>query len=242
MNYKVTLCFDGSKYSGWQFQNNAPTVQGTLTECAKKFFSRPVTVTGCSRTDSKVHAENFVCNIKTDVDISPVGIVKGMNNILPPEIAVRNCEVADENFHARYDCKLKEYRYIIFNAENRNPFFDKRACHFSALLDEKKMDSEIKKLIGTHDFRSFMASGSKITDTVRTVYSAGVIREGDLVTVSISANGFLYNMVRIIVGTVIDISLGRNKLDISEILEKKERKYAGFTASPEGLYLYRAEY
>ncbi len=242
MNYKVTLCFDGSKYSGWQFQNNAPTVQGTVTECAEKFFSAPVTVTGCSRTDSKVHAENFVCNIKTSVDISPIGIVKGMNNILPSDIAIKKCEAVSEDFHARYDCKFKEYRYIILNSENRNPFFDKRACHFSAFLDEKKMDSEIKKLIGTHDFRSFMASGSKITDTVRTVFDASVLREGDKVTVSISADGFLYNMVRIIVGTLIDISLNRNKLDILEILENKERKNAGFTASPEGLYLYRVEY
>lgn len=242
MNYKVTLAFDGSKYSGWQFQKNAPTVQGTLTECAERFFSSSVTVTGCSRTDSKVHAENYVCNIKTSAVISPHGIVKGLNCILPSDIAIKDCEETDENFHARYDCKSKEYRYIILNSENRNPFFDKRTLHFPTHLSEEVMDREIKKLIGKHDFVSFMASGSKITDTVRTIHSASVKREGDFITVSVAADGFLYNMVRIIVGTLIDISLERIKMDISEIIEKKERKYAGFTASPEGLYLYRVEY
>lgn len=242
MNYKLTIAFDGRDFSGWQFQKNAPTVQGVFTECATRFFSSPVSVTGCSRTDSKVHAENYVLNVKSERAIDPHGIVRGLNTFLPDSIAVKACEEVSEDFHARYDCKRKEYRYIILNSPIRDPFLVGRALQYPAPLDEKKMKSEAEPLIGTHDFASFMAAGSRITDTVRTVYSADVKREGDRIIFSISADGFLYNMVRIIVGTLIDESLGRLPLTVAEIIEAKDRKKAGFTAPPEGLYLYRAEY
>lgn len=242
MNYKLTISFDGSKYSGWQFQKNAETVQGTLTDCISRFFSAPVSVTGCSRTDSGVHAENYVCNVEAPSFIDPNGIIKGLNTVLPGDIAVKSCEVARDDFHARYDCKGKEYHYLIHNALARNPFLFSRAYHFPSPLDAEKMAVDAKALIGTHDFTSFMASGSKITDAVRTIYTADVKKEGDIITFSVSANGFLYNMVRIIVGTLIDLNLNRNKMSMLEIIEAKSRKSAGFTAPPEGLYLFRVDY
>ena len=242
MNYKLTLAFDGSGYSGWQFQKNAVTVQGTLTSCAKNFFGDDVSVTGCSRTDSGVHAENYVCNVKTEKNVPEKGIIKGLNNLLPPDIAVKDCERAEEDFHARYNCVRKEYHYKILNTPNRDPFLKNRAYHFSTPLDVEKMKRDAIGLIGKHDFTSFMATGSKITDAVRTIYSADVKEENGVIIFSVSANGFLYNMVRIIVGTLIDINLGRNNLTIEEIIEKKDRTKAGFTAPPEGLYLYRVDY
>lgn len=242
MNYKVTLSFDGASFSGWQFQKNARTVQGTLTECACKFFGVPVTVTGCSRTDSKVHADNYVCNINSPIAINPYGIVRGMNTVLPPEIAIKECEEAEESFHARYDCKKKEYRYLILNTQNRDPFLNNRALHFPNPLDAQKMNEDAKKFIGTYDFCAFMATGSKIIDTTRTVYDAQVTGENGIITFKVSANGFLYNMVRIMMGTLIEVNLGRNKMDILDIINSKDRKNAGYTVSPEGLYLHRVYY
>ena len=242
MNYKLTLAFDGKEYSGWQFQKNAPTVQGKLTEVANKFFSSPATVTGCSRTDSGVHAENYVCNVKTDREISPTGVVKGMNTFLPSNIVAKECEIVPDTFHARYDCKSKEYRYKILNTETRDPFLASRVLHFPQPLDVEKMKKDAESLVGKHDFVSFMATGSKITDTVRTIYKAEVEENDGIITFSVSADGFLYNMVRIIVGTLIDVNLNRTSLTIKEIIEKKDRTYAGFTAGPSGLYLYKAEY
>ena len=242
MNYKITLAFDGASFSGWQFQKNARTVQGTITECASRFFGVPVTVTGCSRTDSKVHADNYVCNIVSPKAISPKGIVRGMNTVLPPEIAFKECEEAEDSFHARYDCKKKEYRYLIQNTEHRDPFLRDRVLHFPNTLDAEKMNEDAKKFIGTFDYSAFMAAGSKITDAVRTVYSAEVCEKNGIITFCVSANGFLYNMVRIMTGTLIDINLGRNKMDIKDIIETRDRRYAGFTAPPQGLYLHRVYY
>ncbi len=242
MNYKLTIAFDGSAYKGWQFQKNALTVQEVMTDTANRFFSSPATVTGCSRTDSGVHAQNYVCNIKTERIIPCDAVVRGMNTLLPDTVAVKSCEEAAEDFHARYDCKSKEYHYKILNTGIPDPFMAKRAYCIAARLDADKMTEDAVPLLGTHNFASFMASGSKIVDPTRTVFKAEAVREGDIITFSISADGFLYNMVRIIVGTLIDLNLGRTKLTMPEIIESRSRSAAGFTAPPDGLILYRAEY
>lgn len=242
MNYKLTLAFDGSAYKGWQFQKNALTVQQVMTETATRFFSDSVTVTGCSRTDSGVHAENYVCNIKTARDIPDTAVVRGMNTLLPDTVAVKDCVRVGEDFHARYDCVSKEYHYKILNSPVPDPFLAGRAYRFSAPLDAEKMAEHASHLIGTHNFASFMASGSKIVDPTRTIFHADVKREGDLITFSVSADGFLYNMVRIITGTLIDLTLGRSKLTMPEIIAAEDRSAAGFTALPDGLYLYRVNY
>ncbi len=242
MNYKLTIAFDGSRYKGWQFQKNAPTVQGELTQIARRFFGDDATVTGCSRTDSGVHAENYVCNIITKSIIPTDAVVRGMNTLLPDSIAVKTCFVAEDTFHARYDCKSKEYHYKILNTNIPDPFMSGRALFFSLPLDVGLMKKTAKEIEGRHDFSAFMAAGSKITDATRTVFHTDVVREGELITFSISADGFLYNMVRIIVGTLIDVSLGRAKMPIDEIIISRERSNAGFTAAPDGLYLYKVNY
>ena len=242
MNYKVTIAFDGSGFNGWQFQKNAPTVQAAMTEAAKRFFSSDATVTGCSRTDCGVHAVNYVCNIQTERCIPVDAVVRGMNTFLPDTVAVKHCETAAEDFHARYDCVSKEYHYLIHNSRIPDPFMAKRVYLFSAALDVDKMAEDAAHIVGKHNFASFMASGSKITDPIRTVFDTSVKREDDLITFSISADGFLYNMVRIIVGTLIDVNLGRSKMTVSEIIEAEDRSRAGFTAPPDGLYLYRVNY
>lgn len=242
MNYKLTIAFDGASFSGWQFQKNAPTVQAVMTEAAQSFFTSPATVTGCSRTDSGVHAEYYVCNVKTERTIPPDAVVRGMNTLLPDSVAVKGCECVPEDFHARYDCKSKEYHYKILNTNIPDPFLAHRAYKFGTKLDVDKMAEDAAYLVGTHDFASFMASGSKIVDTTRTVFNTSVERDGDLITFSISADGFLYNMVRIITGTLIDLNLGRAKHSMREIIEMRERSVAGFTAPPDGLYLFKVNY
>lgn len=242
MNYKVTIAFDGSAYKGWQSQKNAITVQQVMTETAERFFTAEASVTGCSRTDSGVHAENYVCNIKTDRAIPEDAVVRGMNSFLPSSIAVKKCEIVDDGFHARYNAVSKEYHYKILNSSVPDPFLSGRAYFLSAKLDVEKMAADARLIEGTHNFASFMASGSKIVDPTRTVYKTSVTKDGDLITFSISADGFLYNMVRIIVGTLVDLNLGRTPLTMTEIIEAQDRSKAGFTASPDGLVLYQVNY
>lgn len=242
MNYKLVIAFDGSAFKGWQFQKNAVTVQEVMTQTAKRFFSSDVTVTGCSRTDSGVHAENYVLSVKTDKIIPVDAVVRGMNTFLPSTVAVKECEIASEDFHPRYDCKSKEYRYRILNSAIPDPFLAGRAYRLSARLDEERMARDADELIGKHNFTSFMATGSKITDPTRTIFNTSVWRDGDMVVFSVSADGFLYNMVRIIVGTLIDLNLGRNEHTMAQIIEAEDRSAAGFTAPPDGLVLYSVRY
>lgn len=242
MNYKLTIAFDGKNYHGWQFQKNAPTVQGEMTRIAESFFSSEVSVTGCSRTDSGVHASNYVCSVKCDKAVPVEAVVRGMNALLPPNIAVKACTLAPEDFHPRYDCKGKEYQYRILNSQCPDPFLASYAYRFPIPLDVEKMREDARRIEGEHEFDSFMASGSKIVDTKRCVFSTKVEREGELILFSISADGFLYNMVRIIVGTLIDLNLGRNTLTMEEIISGRNRRLAGFTAEPCGLYLNRVDY
>jgi tRNA pseudouridine38-40 synthase len=242
MKYKLTLAFDGSGFSGWQTQKNAPTVQAEITRCARLVLGEEATVTGSSRTDSGVHALGFVCHITCEKELDNSAVVSALNSNLDPRIAVLDCKGAAEDFHARYSAVSKEYHYIIHNGAVHDPFMNNRAWHYPQPLDAEKMNIMAKELLGTHDFTSFMASGSKITDPVRTVYSADVIRDNDKIVFSVSANGFLYNMVRIMTGTLVDLSRGRLDMSMSEIIEARSRDSAGVTAPPHGLYLYRVNY
>ena len=184
----------------------------------------------------------YCCNIRTESPIDCKKLVGALNAVLPRDIAAIDCREVDWDFHARYDCKKKEYRYLIQNSQNRDPFLNGRALHFPNVLDAEKMNEDAKKFIGTYDFSAFMATGSKITDAVRTVYTAEVTEKDGIIAFSVSANGFLYNMVRIMIGTLIDANLGRNKMDIKDIIESKDRGQAGFTAPPQGLYLHKVYY
>ena len=194
-NILLTISFDGTSYHGWQVQENAVTVQQTLQDAWQRICGKRDNITGCSRTDSGVHANMYCCNIRTESEILCEKLVTSLNAVLPDDIAVHSaCDVPYE-FHARYDCKSKEYIYKIHNSPIKDSFGYKHSFHYKYPLDEKMLDRQAKDFIGTYDFSAFCSAGSSVEDTVRTVISSSVTREGDMVIFRVEANGFLYNMV-----------------------------------------------
>lgn len=242
-NYLFKIKYDGSSFHGWQIQPNAVTVQQCLKEAFEAIFSQNVNVNGCSRTDAGVHANEFCFNVRLETKMTPDRIITAINSKMPPSATVYACCEAEYDFHARFDCKGKEYIYRILNSEYPDPFLRDRASHYRYKLDEKQLDREAKSFIGTHDFSAFCAAGSTVDSKVRTVYDCSVERIGDEVIFRISGDGFLYNMVRIMVGTLIDISRGRiSEGSIPEIIKSKDRNKAGVTAAACGLYLNKIFY
>ena len=242
-NLRLRITYNGSAYHGWQIQNNAVTVQGTLEAVIEKIFGKHLTVYGCSRTDTGVHANEYYCNFRTEKNMPCETVVRALNAKLPLDIVVLRCEEVPLEFHARFDTKSKEYIYKIWNSEVRNPFLLDTVFQYKYKLDEAELDKAAKDFIGTYDFASFCASGSSVQDTTRTVFDASVTRDGDMVIFKVSGDGFLYNMVRIMVGTLIYINEGKiGKSDIKDIILSLDRTKAGKTVSPEGLYLNKVNY
>ena len=242
-NLLLTISFDGSAYHGWQVQENAVTVQETLQDALEQICSRRDNVVGCSRTDSGVHANMYCCNIRTESNIECKRLVGALNAVLPRDIAALDCREVDYDFHARYDCKSKEYIYKIWNSPNKNPFLYNYSLHYKYPIDEKFLNEQAKAFIGTHYFDAFCAAGSSVEDTKRTVLNASVEREGDMIIFRVEADGFLYNMVRIMTGTLIDISRGKIPAgSIGKIILSRSRENAGYTAPAHGLYLNRIHY
>ena len=252
MKILLHISFLGTNYSGYQVQKDARTVQQTLCEAAERVFGVKCDITGCSRTDSGVHALEFCATvteqkkktIETTIPIEKIPIV--FSAVLPADISVNAAEWVDDDFHARYDVKYKEYVYKIYNAQVPDPFFADRSWHYTRVIDDaavSRMNEAAKAFVGTHDFCSYMASGSDIKDTERTVFDAEVRKEGDVITFRVSADGFLYNMVRIFTGTLIGVAEGKfDPLDIPKITAAKDRSAAGVTAPAKGLYLNRVVY
>lgn len=237
-NYLLQISYNGSAYHGWQVQDNAVTVQEKLQDSIEAVFGKREDVKGCSRTDSGVHANKFCCSFKSEREIPVERIPSALNTNLPLNIAVEKCTEMPLSFHARYDCKGKEYVYKIWNASERNPFYNNLYYHYKFNLDAKLLDKEAKAFIGEHDFSSFCSTGGSVEDKVRTIYDFRVERHDNEVFFIVSGNGFLYNMVRIMVGTLLEISsgkIGQGKID--EIIAAKDRNNAGFTVPPQGLYL-----
>lgn len=242
-NYKLILTYDGTPYHGWQMQDNAITVQQCLSEAIERIFGEKCTIYGSSRTDKGVHALGFCCNFKTEKDRDCEKIAYGLNAVLPESICVLECSKADENFNARFDAKGKEYIYKIWNSRRRNPFLTDKALHHPMPIDAELLNKEAKDYIGTHDFSAFCAAGGTTLSNVRTIFDCGVEREGDMVIFKVKGNGFLYNMVRIMVGTLLDINSGKiEKGSIPSIIESKSRLSAGITAKAQGLYLSEVYY
>lgn len=253
MKILLKLKYDGTCFSGYQVQKGRRTVQGELCRAAAETFGHECNVTGCSRTDAGVHAEYFCAAVADRTApylssaIPPEKLVAAFNAHLPDDIAVFGIEVVPDSFHPRYDVKEKTYIYRILNARFRDPFMKDRAWFIPGAVfsegDIERMDRAAECFVGRHDFSAFMASGSKITDAVRTVSRAGISREGDILSFEITADGFLYNMVRIIAGTL--AAVGRGKIppeDIPKIIGSCERSNAGLTAPPHGLYLHYVKY
>lgn len=242
-NILLKLKYLGTAYHGWQVQDNAHSVQEELQDAIEKILGSRESITGCSRTDSGVHANMYCCTLCTDSDIDCYKLQGALNAKLPNDISVFSCEDVSEDFHPRYSCTAKQYVYKIYNASARDPFFENRALHYRPLIDEEFLNNQARDYIGTHDFTSFCSTKSDLEDNVRTVYDASVTRDGDVVTFTVTADGFLYNMVRIMVGTLLFISEGkREQNSIPKMIEAKDRKVAGATAPPHGLYLNRVYY
>lgn len=242
-NLLLTLCFDGSGYHGWQVQENAVTVQSTLQDAVERILGVRENIIGCSRTDAGVHAEMFCCNMRTAKEMPPEKLQTALNAVLPRDIAVLSVKEVPYEFHARYDCKGKVYKYLIWNAQTRNPFYENCAYHYPWPLDVPMLNEQIKAFLGTHDFSAFCASGSSVEDRVREITRAEIQKNGDLVEIYIGGNGFLYNMVRIMVGTLLGIQAGNIPTgSIPWILEEKDRQNAGVTAPAHGLYLHEVRY
>lgn len=242
-NLKVKIGYCGTAYHGFQRQDNAITVQNVLEDRLSRLTASEVKINGCSRTDTGVHANEFYFSFHTESAIACESIVKGMNSLLPMDICVFECVEADNDFHARYSCKGKEYVYKILNRPIRDPFLEGRAYHYPYAMDIDKMNSAAQFIKGTHDYSAFCGAAGAKENSVRTVYDCIVSKEKDIVTVTVSGDGFLYNMVRIIAGTLIYVSEGRFAPEyVADIIESKNRKNAGITAKPCGLYLNRVFY
>ena len=252
MKILLKIAYKGTAYCGYQVQPNGVTVQKMLNEAAEALFGYPCDVVGCSRTDSGVHANAFCATVakKGEADLSTSipaeRIPLAMSAHLPEDVCVFEARWVSDGFHPRYDVAEKEYVYRIFNRGVRSPFEEGLSCHVPRVISEAefaRMQEAAKAFLGEHDFTSYMAQGSKITDCVRRITLSELTREGDVILYRVRANGFLYNMVRILTGTLLAVGEGKlTPADIPRITEARDRSLAGITMPPHGLYLNRVIY
>lgn len=234
----MTLRYDGTAYHGWQVQPNGVTVQQVLQDAVEAVTGTRAGITGCSRTDAGVHADMFCCALDTDSPLRGDKMASALNFHLPRDIAVYDVHETADDFHPRYHARGKRYVYRIWNGTQRHPVYDRYAVHRKQRIDEALLNRAASAYIGTHDFAAFCAAGSDVQDTVRTVRNCRVERQGDLVLFSVEADGFLYNMVRIMVGTLLEIADGRLSADaIPSVIASCDRAQAGPTAPAKGLCL-----
>ena len=242
-NIALKLMYNGTAYHGWQTQRTEVTVQETLEKALSMICGEKVHLTGCGRTDAGVHAQRYVANFRTNSRIPVERLPFAINTHTPEDIAVREAiEVADD-FNAIGSCIKKEYTYRIYNSRIKDPFYVNRAYFYPKKLDEAVMDAAARAFEGTHDFRAVRSVGTETRTTVRTIYYCRVTRAGELLELKVCANGFLYNMVRAITGTVLYAAEGKiAPEDIGAILESGDRNLAGPTVPPGGLYLTKLWY
>ncbi len=242
-NIRLVIEYDGKDFNGWQKQTNKLNIQGEIERAIEVVTGESVDLIASGRTDAGVNALGQVANFKIEKDIPIEKIPYALNSQLKKSIRIQSAEEVDERFHSRYSCKRKTYRYVINNSEQGSAIYRNMEYHFPAKLDDNKMNEAIQYLIGEHDFKSFKASGTSSKSSVRTIYDARVKREGNLVIIELTGNGFLYNMVRIISGTLVDVGIGKTKPeDLKSILEAKDRLEAGKTLPATGLVLVKVLY
>lgn len=242
-NIKIVVEYDGTAYHGWQSQRNAVAIQDVIEAALENLTGEEIKLTGSGRTDAGVHAFGQVANFRTSSSIPPQKISYALNGVLPRDIVVKHSREVKAKFHSRYDAKAKKYKYIILNSEFPTVFMRDRAWHIRTPLDCDAMREALKGFLGTHDFSSFMSSGSSVESTVRTVFSTCLHEDGECIEVEVTANGFLYNMMRIIVGTLVEVGTGEAQPgEIPGIVESGKREKAGITAPAHGLYLVKVYY
>ncbi|PIV39377.1 MAG: tRNA pseudouridine(38-40) synthase TruA [Candidatus Omnitrophica bacterium CG02_land_8_20_14_3_00__42_8] len=245
-NIRLIIEYDGTGFNGWQAQVNSKklrTIQEEIEKAAKKLLGNKISLIGASRTDSGVHAKAQAANFKTDSNLPLYNIKNGLNSLLPAAISIVSAEEAALNFHSRFDSKGKLYKYTIVNRKSRSPLLEKHADYLSYDLNISAMRKACRYLLGKKDFRSFQASDKKEKDSIRTVKKIEIVSRPPLVEIYVQADGFLYNMVRNIAGTLIEVGRGRFKPEtVKEILEKRHRPSAGQTAPAKGLCLEKVFY
>lgn len=242
-NIALRLRYDGNRYHGWQVQKNAITVAQTMEEALAKVCGERVKLTGCGRTDAGVHALRYCANFHSDCTVPVDRMPLAVNSRLPDDIAVVDAVEVPDDFNAIGSCVKKEYVYKILNSRIPDPFLADRVCFYPQRLDISLMQAAARAFEGTHDFKAVRSEGTQTKTTVRTVYWCRAEKDGDLITVSICANGFLYNMCRAMVGTMVYASYGKLiPEEIPALLEKRDRRLTGPTMPPQGLYLNRVWY
>lgn len=242
-NIKLTIEYDGKDFNGWQKQPNKLNIQGEIERAIEIITGEKVDLIGSGRTDAGVNALGQVANFKIEKDIPIEKIAYALNSQLKKAIRIKKAEEVPDDFHSRYTCKKKTYRYEINNSEQGTAIYRNMQYHFPIKLDENKMNEGAKYLIGEHDFKSFKASGTSSKSSIRIIYNAEVVRCNDTIAITLTGNGFLYNMVRIIAGTLLEVGEGKIKpKDIKKILDAKDRSMAGKTLPPNGLCLMKVEY
>jgi tRNA pseudouridine38-40 synthase len=243
-NYKLTLQYDGGRYRGWQrLGQGEATIQDKLEQVLSKLTGQPVELIGCSRTDAGVHALAQVANFKTDRSLFCKEIMTYLNHYLPQDISITKVEEVPEQFHARYQAKDKTYLYKIWNREYSNPFMRKYSMHISEPLNVELMRQASDYFLGTHDFTAYSNAKSKKKSMIRTIYSIEFEELEGVLQIRITGDGFLYNMVRWMVGTLVAVGLGKMKgEELPDILESKQRNRTGDLAEANGLYLEKITY
>ncbi len=257
---KLTIAYDGGAYAGWQIQPDKPTVQGTFETTWQRLTQESLHITAAGRTDAGVHAHGQVVGLATETRLSNDDLLRGLNALLPNDIAICTIENAREGFHATYDAVGKRYRYQIHNGRTPLVFDRHYAWHYPQPLDATAMHAAGQGLAGKHDFSSFETAGSDRPDSIRTIHELTVRKGSHLssrdefplaeradynqrVTIEVAGDGFLYNMVRTIVGTLVEVGVGKRDVNWpAEVLAAKDRRRAGQTAPPHGLFLVSVDY
>lgn len=243
-NIKLVIEYDGKEFNGWQKQPSKLNIQGSIEEAIKQITGEEIELSASGRTDAGVHAYGQVANFKTESNLPIEKFPVAINTKLKKSIRIIKAEEVDERFHSRLNCKKKTYRYVINNFEFASAIYRNLETHIPQKLNIKKMKKAIKYFEGEHDFKAFKASGTSSKSSVRTIYKAEIIEmPNNRIYIELTGNGFLYNMVRIIAGTLVDVGLEKIKPEeISNIIEKGKRDLAGKTLPPNGLFLLNVEY
>lgn len=242
-NIALRLSYDGTRYHGWQVQADQITVAETLEKALSRACGHPVKVTGCGRTDAGVHALRYCAGFRTDCPIPTERLPLAVNTYLPGDISVSHAVEAPEEFNPILSCIKKEYVYKLCNTRIKDPFLRDRACFFPAPLNRELMALAAQEFVGTHDFKAVRSVGTETKTTVRTVHWCKIEYQGDIISMNICADGFLYNMVRAIMGTVVYAGLGKIRPeDIGGLLKLGDRRLTGPTMPPQGLYMSRVWY
>lgn len=240
----IVVAYDGTDYHGWQIQKNGITIESELNRCLSELLQEKIEVIGASRTDAGVHGKGNVAVFDSNTKIPPEKIAYALNQRLPKDIVIQKSYAVDLDFHPRHCNTKKTYEYKIVNCEFPNPMYERYADFIRYPLDIEKMQEAANYMIGEHDFKSFCSIHTQVKSTVRTIYEISVEKQrDDVVVIRVTGNGFLYNMVRIIVGTLTKIGMGYGKPeDILDMIEAKDREKAGPTAPAKGLILSRIQY